>query len=194
LNISFCQSLFELAAPAGTVEGVFPRLQNLIMLNTSISTWRSIDALEVWTNGRLQNLRISLSGVDDTLDNQITGSSNSKDPTKMTGLARLDRPLLIAKLTGLVSLNSTLISATERKDAELHYVKHVSKLVAEGHKANDWGRYEALNEIHGGITESHGVKSTSLRSKMISKSSTFSHKIIQLLTCLFRITYIFSTT
>jgi hypothetical protein len=161
LNISSCNLLVDINTPS---EGYFASLRTLIMVNCSITSWESIDNLERWTDGALHNLRISLAGVDDVDD---TGPTASTAPTKMTGRAKLDRPILIAKLSGLVTLNSTPITIAERKDAEIYYVKYVGGLSVE-YRGGIWGRYDTLQAIYG-ESEIKAIKPASLRSKMISK-------------------------
>jgi hypothetical protein len=159
LNLSSCSSLRDIPKPGP--ERYFESLRGVIMINTEVTSWESIDNLERWTNGALQSLRISLAGVeDDGLDGLL-------DPTRMTGKAKLDRPVLIAKLSGLVTLNSTPITPAERRDAEMHCVKYVSGL-PENTKEG-WGRYEVLRGMY---TVEEKPVATSLRSKMISEWSS----------------------
>ncbi|KAK4688115.1 tubulin-specific chaperone E, partial [Tremellales sp. Uapishka_1] len=95
----------------------FPILDTLTLLDAAISSWKDIDALNQWTRNRLRNLRISIRDPDTEL----------KDPGRMTGNSRIDRPILVAMLPGLSSLNSSVIIPAERRDSELFYVSYVSK-------------------------------------------------------------------
>lgn len=47
-------------------------------------------------------------------------------------------------------LNSSPISTSERRDAEIRYIKIIDRLAASGKgKTEEWGRYEDLKRIHG---------------------------------------------
>lgn len=140
------------------------------MLNTRIVNWSDIDNLNRYTSGQLRYLRISLFGVDDASE---TAQSSDVDPERMTGIARLDRHILIAKLPGLISLNSTAISSSERKDAELYYISYVGKLrlgISPTVGREEWGRYDELCDLYGRPTLDVTVKSSALKTKMISTS------------------------
>jgi hypothetical protein len=76
---------------------VFPALIRLTLLKTPLRSWKNIDALEAWTQGRLGSLRISL---DDSVPSKV-GCSMKGDLS--------DRPILIAKLSNLSVLNSTAV-------------------------------------------------------------------------------------
>ena len=148
---------------------------HLILLNTALSRWTDIDALELWTGSRLQSLRISL--LDAREDDPAF-----VDATQMSGKSSLDRPILIAKLPGLESLNLTPIIPSERRDAELFYISHVAKLLVHHPemRSSEWGRYEYLCSAHGRpVLASTEPRSSALRSKMISKHT--GHRSVELI-------------
>lgn len=146
-------------------------LETLILLETAIPSWTDIDALQNCTGGSLRSLRISLAGMEDVGDEATAaGTDKHTDSTRMTGIAKLDRPMLIAKLSGLTMLNLTPISLTERRDAEEWYVRHVLQLRDKG-DTTTWGRYEELRVQHQPTLSVTGQPrpSNALKSKLISE-------------------------
>ena len=167
-------SLTSIPEPTGTSLRLFT-VTHLVLLSCHISHWSDIDALEQWTEGRLESLRFTLASSDSAAlgdeEDDIPRAKNHDppDPTRITGHAETDRPFFIAKLSGLVSLNSSPVSASERRDAERWYVTSIAKLGRDG--ADElWGRCGELK----GKYEDHAVvpveapRSAALRSKMIS--------------------------
>jgi len=143
---------------------LFIGLTSLILLESCISRWSDIGALDLWTNGRLLSLRMSFVEQEHC--------SSLSDFNHLSGDPAVERLIIIAKLTSLQSLNSTPITQSERRDAESFYISHVAKLLVahSDTKPSDWGRYELLCAKHGRpITSSIEVRSTALRSKMICK-------------------------
>lgn len=151
---------------------LFPSLNTLILLHTRVEQWRDIDAIESWTSGRLKSLRISLFSRDISIEGDPPPPLADKGEGYMTGKAILVRPILIAQLPGLEILNSTPISAAERRDAEMWYVSYVSRNNQNG-EGHEWGRYGELKEKYG-MKEGEKVvaKPAGLRSKMISEYLT----------------------
>ncbi|BEI81916.1 hypothetical protein CcaverHIS002_0210760 [Cutaneotrichosporon cavernicola] len=139
----------------------FPHLTRITLGDTHISTWADIDRLDDWTGGRLASLRIFCAGHEDGVPKQTT------DPLCMSGDPRADRPLLIAKLASLTSLNGSNVTLTERWDSELFYVHYVDRLpVAE---RVTWGRYAELVKKHDIAPKALVPKPASnLKSKMIN--------------------------
>lgn len=140
----------------------FPHITRLTLGETHISAWADIDRLDDWTAGRLENLRISCTGHEDGVPKQTT------DPLRMSGEPRTDRPLLIAKLAALTSLNGSNVTSAERWDSELFYVHYVDRLPAA--ERATWGRYAELVKKHDIAPKAPAPKAASnLKSKMISK-------------------------
>lgn len=71
-------------------------------------------------------------------------------------------------------LNSTPVHSTERRDAEVGYVKMIDTLIgSKKGKKEDWGRYEELKKVHGVVDVSSGVVNLRvghLRSRLYSES------------------------
>ncbi|WWD18642.1 hypothetical protein CI109_103095 [Kwoniella shandongensis] len=163
--------------PTSTVElSHFPRLQSLALLNSRISKWTDIDNLSKYLP-RITSLRFSL--------HPNISSANYEDesplpPSSVTisGHPRLDRSIFIAKFPTLTIFNSTPITVTERRDAELFYISYVAKYIAEhgaptaDRAVGEWGRYEELCKLHGREIISKEEKTTKdksgLRGKMIT--------------------------
>lgn len=182
-------------SPSNLSGGTFPSLTTLILLSSRISSWSDIDALERWTAGRLSTLRFSLyegvtmkpvsetlSGVD--LESKEASTDRSRDQAealadsshkdgrtvteRISGYARNDRLMFIAILSSLTVLNSTPVSASDRRDAEMWYVNHLG----QGASPSDTriGRYDELRLKYG--VEARAVeppKLQGLRSKMLSE-------------------------
>ncbi|KLT41510.1 hypothetical protein CC85DRAFT_119993 [Cutaneotrichosporon oleaginosum] len=154
-------------SPRGSAPA-FPYLTGLTLVDTHISMWADIDRLDDWTSGRLQKLRISCAGCEDGVPKQNT------DPLRMSGDVRSDRPLLIAKLAALKSLNGSNVTSAERWDSELFYIHYVDRLPAAERDA--WGRYTELIQKHDVGPKAPPLKvSSNLKSKMISKSAPDRH-------------------
>lgn len=83
------------------------------------------------------------------------------------------RPTIIAKFGSLTMLNSTPVSATERRDAEKAYLTKIDRILAKHTSAqpSTWGRYAELRERHGAGTVQPVVPpmKATLRSKMMCK-------------------------
>jgi hypothetical protein len=182
-------------SPSGISPGTFLSLTTLILLSSRISSWSDIDALQKWTAGRLSALRFSLyegatmkpvsetlSGVDleskeASIDRsrdqaEALADSNDKDShtatERISGYARNDRLMFIAILSSLTMLNSTPVSASERRDAEMWYVNHLG----QGASPSDIriGRYDELRLKYGleaPVVEP--LRPQGLRSKMLSE-------------------------
>ena len=154
-------------SPSSSV--VFPALTHLIFFDAPLRLWPDIDALEAWTGGRLRSLRISLT----TLPSENSPQANpvSDDPLHISGDATSVRSFLIAKLSSLMSLNSTPVTPAERRDSEVFYISQVTKTLSTHRetKSSNWARYEHLCDIHGQSTHpTHVGKTSALRSKMMS--------------------------
>lgn len=153
-------------------------LESLTLLDTSITDWAGIDAIESCTRGTLKALRISPIGLDPPdAENLGPSPQTLDDPARMTGIARTDRPMLIAKLSGLTSLNLSPITPAERRDAEEWYVKHVRQLREAG-DTSIWGRYDELSKTHGLLVPAPAAtaRSAVLKSRMISESPSKRNK------------------
>ncbi|ORY30550.1 hypothetical protein BCR39DRAFT_528683 [Naematelia encephala] len=177
----------------------YPTLTQLILYNTSLEHWSDIHNLsQYFPNLQSLRISLSPSTFSAAHDHsQISG--NEQDPSTMSGNAqdhfkipgdaqgvpkklgdgqdhsrmsgddRSDRPLYIAVFPQLLSLNSTTISASERRDAELFYLSHVDRYLPN---KQDWGRYDDLAKTyeHQSVTlqVDKGVVKSGLRSKMIT--------------------------
>jgi hypothetical protein len=145
-------------------------ISSLILLDSSLSDWTSIDSLAKWFPN-LSSLRfLSLPPSQDTppphADTAVHANVNA-DPRRIPLDPAKARPFLIAKLPRLSQLNSTPVSSNERRDAELFYVGFVGRLASTA----GWARYPELCELHGRpVQNTAGTKDTSssLKSRMIS--------------------------
>lgn len=89
--------------------------------------------------------------------------------------------MIVAKFPALLTLNSTPISVTERRDAETWYISHVRHLVFQEYAETtkeQWGQYDILCAKHEMGMEAEPArsvpekrKSSALKSKMISKNT-----------------------
>ncbi|GMK59284.1 hypothetical protein CspeluHIS016_0702990 [Cutaneotrichosporon spelunceum] len=118
----------------------FPHLTRLTLGGAHVFTWADIDRLDDWTAGRLENLRISCASRESGVLKRTT------DPLLMSGNPSADRPLLIAKLARLTSLNGSNVTPAERWDSELFYVHYVDKLPVT--ERSTWARYAELVKKH----------------------------------------------
>lgn len=151
------------------------RISSLILLDSPLSDWTSVDSLAKWFP-HISSLRfLSLppspnppssppppprADADAYADADADPRRIPSDPTKA-------RPFLIAKLPRLSQLNSTPVSVNERRDAELFYVGFVGRLPTTA----GWARYEELCELHGRSVRSEARTrdtSSSLKARMIS--------------------------
>ncbi|RXK40003.1 hypothetical protein M231_02643 [Tremella mesenterica] len=156
------------------------QLTSLIMLETQCREWTNIDALSTWFP-KLENLRISLSSLTPS-----SRSSTGRDIPflEMTDMND-DRLIIIAKFPHLIWLNSTIISQSERRDAEIYYQSFLMKhqnpsLIPPGKGSTSLDETSPQLKHIPGIASVHTEGSTrlndleapknSLRSKMISGS------------------------
>ena len=125
-----------------------------------------MDNLELWTRGKLESLRIS------SIEGSIAKPPEN-DLHMMSGNDELDRPWIIAKLSGLKALNSTPITSAERQEAERVYVNAVSDGQRLGGQPDNHGRFAELSQKYGNsvVTASQARRPReTLRSKMLSES------------------------
>ncbi|OCF37172.1 hypothetical protein I316_01079 [Kwoniella heveanensis BCC8398] len=164
--------------PIGRIEPGSEQLHNVksfTLLSSSLRTWSDLDHLaNQFPN--LTNLRFSLS-ESYPQDGQLT-----KDEKDL-------RSICIAKFPHITTFNSTVISASERRDSEVFYVGYVRKSVAammafsrvafqaqdqpqgqeSGAKESDWGRWDELITKHG-LAQNEATKAVKagLKGKMIT--------------------------
>jgi hypothetical protein len=122
---------------------------------------------------RLANLKLSLAGIEDA-DVDISPRKDTHYLTeRMTGIAKLDRPTLVAKIPSLVMLNSTPIPVMERRDAETLYIASVKRISesASQSRPEEWGRFDELCREYNvsPVSGPPPVASSALKGKMISK-------------------------
>ncbi|WVF68999.1 hypothetical protein IAT40_003773 [Kwoniella sp. CBS 6097] len=140
-------------------------LKSLTMLSSSLRTWSNLDHLSTQFPN-LTSLRFSLS------EPYPTAGQLTKDEKDL-------RSICIAKFPHIATFNSTTISSSERRDAELFYVGYVRKCVAAAQskkdgdasvqKESDWGRWDELSKKHGVIqAEPTKVAKAGLKGKMIN--------------------------
>ncbi|TXT10560.1 hypothetical protein VHUM_02065 [Vanrija humicola] len=72
----------------------------LVLSDSRITAWRDIDALNLWTSGKLEQLRISF------VPREAAASASV-----ISGDARVDRSFLIAKLPSLTTLNGSQVGS-----------------------------------------------------------------------------------
>jgi hypothetical protein len=147
----------------------FP-ISSLILLDSPLSDWTSIDSLAKWFP-ILSSLRfLSLPPSNPPPPPALHANVDTDvvaDPRRIPADPTKARPFLIAKLPLLSQLNSTPLSPNERRDAELFYVGFVSGLATTA----GWARYEELCELYGRPVQSAArIRDTSLKSRMISRS------------------------
>lgn len=146
-----------------------PRLTTLVWNDSAIESWADLDHIESWLDLKLTTL--SFSRADPELDNQ-EAQANPTDPMAIPVSWDEARSTIIAKFGCLTMLNSTPVSATERRDAEKAYLVRVERLLAadESAQASDWGRFQELREKHGApaAKPAAATQKATLRSKMMS--------------------------
>ncbi|KAJ9102394.1 hypothetical protein QFC21_002794 [Naganishia friedmannii] len=124
-----------------------PPIHNLILKDTQVREWQSIDNLNIMFGSTLRAF------------NQVfTGRSD-------------DRVFRIAKLGGLESLNGTTITKQERTDAERFYLTQaVKELGPHVEDVPAWGRLKELKARHGAsdTVSVHSSAHVTLKSKMIA--------------------------
>ncbi|WVQ85016.1 hypothetical protein IAT38_007180 [Cryptococcus sp. DSM 104549] len=167
----------------------FPTLKHLALLSSSITQWQDIDNISAHFPS-LTSLRFSLtlpsppsSPVQTPAGLGSTSKSNAAAlaPPSLTipASSTLYRSLIIPKFPSLGAFNSTPISASERRDAEVWYLGYVERWLREqgaaavGGEAK-WGRYEELCKVLGrdkfvlGDVKEVKKVETGLRRKMIT--------------------------
>ncbi|KAJ9114361.1 hypothetical protein QFC20_001504 [Naganishia adeliensis] len=136
-----------------------PTLGNIILNDTQITDWQSIDHLQTMFGRTLRTFKYSLSP---------SARSEGKVGKTFTGTMD-DRVYLIAKLPALETLNGTLVTQQERTDAERFYLAQAAKALGATDEAPGWGRLKELTELHG--ESQSGVSKhflpTTLKSKMV---------------------------
>lgn len=163
----------------GELDGAVPLvpLASLIWNQCDLASWSSIDHLRQWTGTTLTSMRYTFrqpgqnAQISDTPISRPIGSDQS-----------LNRALLIASLPSLRTLNGTTITSTERREAEMSYVRYVQQYCSTqgGMQLSDdsahgeesgrarraergrevWGMYEALAAKHGVAERTAGADGT----------------------------------
>lgn len=137
------------------------------MLASDIGAWSSIANLQEWTGDSLISLKLSLS------PSLTTGQSG-----RLSGEAEKDRPVIIALLSHLTTLNSTPITAAERRDAETFLLRQLEQSCRGEDLAVELRRrYDQLRRRYGAesvaASPDAGVRIGPLKSKLLSKSACF---------------------
>jgi len=144
------------------VKGSFLQLKTLQLSGNSISTWESVGMLDILN---LTELRMRNNPVNSYCKDEETA-----------------RQLIIARVSSLTSLNGTQITATERKWAEIDYLKAYGQLWLELGKIENAGekedvkkeflekhnRYDKIVAMYGEPEAGDGVKiDTSLKASLV---------------------------
>ncbi|KAJ9107911.1 hypothetical protein QFC19_002654 [Naganishia cerealis] len=146
-----------------------PRIHTLILNDSQVQDWQSIDNLQSTFGSTLKTFKYS---VAKELQNEVLALQDAVKRKLFQG--RLDdRVFLIAKLEGLETLNGTPVTKQERTDAERFYLTQAIKEF--GPDAKDipaWGRLKELKEKHGtsDIVAARPSTNMTLKSKMIDIS------------------------
>ncbi|GAQ82810.1 tubulin-specific chaperone E [Klebsormidium nitens] len=130
-DVRYLQASEAHGAPSGNLP--FQGLQCLLLGRNQLSEWASIDSLDRFPS--LQEVRLT--------DNPLTDARG--------GTAA--RYMLIARIGGLTCLNGSNISARERRDSEVRYVRHVIAQQLEGKEDSEHPRFEALKAKYGLVME-----------------------------------------
>ena len=198
------------ALPDTPIQQLAINLPSLIWKFSHLVSWTSIDNLREWTGTSLLSLRFSsvssLPAVPaDESDpspcaTHLTAISNpsgtiqdsNKGIASIGPDATLNQSLLIASLPSLVTLDGSAITPSERREAELAYIRHVQQCDAAytcmsepgsggGRRVGVWGMYEILAGKHGVSMAVHGAEGAgasgatmrrtgALKSRLISES------------------------
>lgn len=94
-------------------QGKVRKIQHISLNNNALQSWTDLENLDSWCSG-LQSLSITA---------ERCPFLASLDPRDI-------RPLIVARLPHLDTLNHAAISQTERRDAELYYLSRMSKETA----------------------------------------------------------------
>lgn len=171
--------LAHIPPPANDAGVILPQL---IWRNSRITDWRAVDHLAQWTGTSLRSFRFTVNFAHTsgkTLDDNGHRIENDEQHVRL---------VTIAKLASLESLNSTMITPAERRDAELFYVAHVRRVNSK-EASTAWARYHELERKYDETTTTNGaaasegasgpvrdlVKPGPLRSKQIGGWSSTAH-------------------
>lgn len=132
------------------------------MTDTRIADWTSIDHLAGWA--KVESLRLFCAEVVELSPEAML----KRDPAKLSGDPRVDRPFLIAKLEHLTMLNGVSVTSSERWDAELYYIRFIDGLPSAN--PEEWRRYEELVAKHGKGPKQAPKGPQTLKSKLLSES------------------------
>ncbi|KAF8529341.1 RNI-like protein [Gautieria morchelliformis] len=125
-------------------------IKHLALASNNICAWADIDALSSWFPN-LQTLNIN------------------SNPHRHVMSGTSARPLVIARVATLSSLNASAISPGERRDSELFYLSFIAKSSAgsEEARAQEHPRYRELCERYGRPAERREVAPDTLKSRLI---------------------------
>ncbi|KAF9066316.1 outer arm dynein light chain 1 [Rhodocollybia butyracea] len=117
---------------------ILNNLKHISLNSNNLNTWNDIDSLALWCPS-LSSLAV--------VENPLIESG---DETRYT------RPFIIARISGLLSLDSTAVSTRERIDSELLYLSYISQRfsldqsgTALSRLAREHPRWEELSKKHG---------------------------------------------
>lgn len=152
----------------------YANIRSLSLFGSCLLHWEYIDHISQHFPA-LTSLRFSLSSG---AISSITAKGTQNSSTFISASSDLQRSLIIPKLPNLIAFNSTTITPSERRDAELFYINHVkSRLSEHPDERESWGRYVELCKVYGrDETSTEKKPEAGLKRKMISKCISVSSR------------------
>lgn len=149
--------------PPATIN--YENIRSVSLLGSCLLRWKCIDHISQ-NFPRLTSLRFSLSGAISS----VTADGTQDSPSVITSSPDLQRSLVISKFPNLITFNSTTITPSERRDAELFYINYVKSHTSEHpSERGNWGRYVELCKVYGrDETSTEKKPEAGLKGKMIS--------------------------
>ncbi|KAE8538924.1 hypothetical protein D1P53_005292 [Cryptococcus gattii VGV] len=144
----------------------YENIRSFSLLGSCLLRWEYIDHISQ-NFPRLTSLRFSLSSG---AISSITADGAQNSFSLITSSPDLQRALVISKFPNLITFNSTTITPSERRDAELFYINYVKSHTSEHpSERGNWGRYVELCKVHGrDDTSTEKKPEAGLKGKMIS--------------------------